>query len=912
MKRASIARFAASLAFAAALAAALAIAPAGCSDESKLTPFQEPATPGATFETSVPYDGQDQVPLSAAVVLFFNAAIDPETAKDRVVFERVDDDGTATPAAFALETGRQTITVRPAELLLGNATYRVRLGRGLRTMDEGEVALPDRGALVQFTTRGDRPLAATDPRLVALTPSGDLVRDFSTFHLYYNEPLDEDTVVGGRTVTIQDAATGAIVPARVLSKGTIIVVDPLADLTPDVEYRIVVTNDVKDLDGDPVASSSYRVVPVSTKPLHDLVVEACPTAGTHSSACGPREVADLPMSRLTNLPVNSMITRGKVLGESRAFLSGPLFAALGTSHRPLADVIPVVLRAGQKLRATNIDALLGGEVPSGLSTGEITLTLLTDAGGYITDATQEAGVAGVRPRVTLIMDAALNAADPKANASFSQEILGVELSGFSVVDPKTGIMRMELGGMSEVFIMGERVASVMTMYQVAPPKYPTFVPDADAPRVATVTPLPDEELVPTETPIVVNFDEPVDPDSVPAAVALYDGRGNRVEAVQRVEGGRVVLLPTQPLKGFAPYEVRVAATVRDLAGNAIAAPFVSSFETNGIGYDLDVPPRVGTTVPANEWRSEFPCNFEPMLFFTADVFPGTVTYGDSVRIVDVETEGVVEATAVASYRKVVLRPARYLTPGRAYQVEVTEDVLSLGGRQLDTDRDYLPGGRPFTLDFIAGPVSGAVPLVLHAEPLSDRNGDGFFDDKTEVATPANQIAIQSVLITDPSYVQGDLVSFVHGLTRTADGRAFLDIDLSSGIRLGATSTSLDLEALLSLLGLLGKDAWNPLEALDMGPIAIDVVTPGSAPIAYDQRLDAAVMSINMDTYFSVANGLFNALLAHDLALEQTGVLSFADDGRMVVAISGKTDITMAGLLTMTSLVSMRAVSDPLP
>jgi hypothetical protein len=33
---------------------------------------------------------------------------------------------------------------------------------------------------------------------------------------------------------------------------------------------------------------------------------------------------------------------------------------------------------------------------------------------------------------------------------------------------------------------------------------------------------------------------------------------------------------------------------------------------------------------------------------------------------------------------------------------------------------------------------------------------------------------------------------------------------------------------------------------------------------------------------------------------------------MVVAISGNTDITMAGLLTMTSLVSMRAVSDPLP
>ncbi len=46
---------------------------------------------------------------------------------------------------------------------------------------------------------------------------------------------------------------------------------------------------------------------------------------------------------------------------------------------PSAFTIP----RGQRLRASGLDIKLGGRIPSGLSTGEIIIELLTDAGGRL-------------------------------------------------------------------------------------------------------------------------------------------------------------------------------------------------------------------------------------------------------------------------------------------------------------------------------------------------------------------------------------------------------------------------------------------------------------------------------------------------------------------------------------------------
>ena len=901
------------LALAAALLLSALLLP-GCDRGSKIRSDDSKAAVAPSFEASIPYDGQDQVPISAYVILFFNEAIDPDSAVDIVRFERATDAGSVA-VPFRTELGSQSIAIHPTQMLVDGARYRVRLTGDLTTVTGDPILLPDREGLVEFRTRADRPRAFSRPELVGYAPSGSRVRDFSTFHLYFSEPLDGDTIQYGSSVKLLDADE-ELVPCRMLANRAQIVLDPFEDLTPSGLYTIVVTDDIRDLDGSaPADPVEIEVTPIATRPHHPLVVEACPSANDTSTSCEAIDPADLPISRLTGAPVNSMITTGKVLGESRTYLSGPLFTVLGESKRATADQIPVVIRAGQTINTTNIEALLGGEVPSGLETGEIQVTLLTDAVGYIEDSTEDGGVAGLRPRVKLIMDAALNATDPQANASFSQEILGVELSGYSVVDDE-GRMMMEVGGMSEIFVMGERVNALMTMFQVAPDAFPEQVPDTAAPYVMTTTPVDEEELVDTETPVIVQFSEPINPDTVYAGVALYDAEGVEVDTIRRADGGKVTLIPKGLLEPVADYEIRVTSDIVDIAGNALTDEVAAVFTTNALGYSKKVAPRVGSTEPANEAGTVFPMNFEPILFFTQDIERGTVVYGESVSIIDEATGKLVEATPIVDHRSITLRPAKYFTPGRPYRIELTAGIQNPNGVPLDADTDFNPAGPPFERPFVAGDYVDAVPLILHASPVGDRNGDGEITGD-EVETPENRIAIESILILGASSVSGDMISYVYGLSKTATGEVYLDAKLSAGIQLYATTVGIDIDAILELFGLLqppplgaGEDAITVITPIDMGLITIDVTEPGKAPIYYNEFDFIAEMGIDMTTYFSVQNGLFNALLDHVLPLQQRGLLFFTEDGRMEVQISGETSIKMLGLLNLPSTVSMRAVSSP--
>lgn len=889
----------------------LALAVAGLSGcdhgGSGLPPQEEKPTVEASFESSIPYHQQDQVPVSARIILFFNEVFDPNTAVNLLGLERKTEAGEFEAVEFVLETGPQTMTLLPSQLLTGNTVYRVRMKQGLATFDGRPILLPERKGLVSFRTCADRPLADSTPELMRLLPSGDRVRDFSTFHLSFNEPLDRNSIMLGQTVLFTDEDDQPV-PAHLRAKFSQIIIDPIEDLVPGRTYKITVTTDVVDLDGfGPDKKIVLEVRPTSTRPLHDLVVEACPTAGPGSS-CDGMSLSELPVSALTGKPANSMITFGKVLGESYTYMSGPLFSSLGNSGLSEANLIPVVLRKGQTIKSTNINALLGGKIPSGLETGEISLTLITDANGFIEDASNDATTTGLRPRVKLIMDAALNAENPKANASFSQEILGVELSGYSVVDPDTGVMRMELGGVSEIWVMGERVGSMLTMYQVAPNVFPEFEPDNKSPEVMTVTPIDESELVPTGTAIVVHFDKPINADTIYEAASLIGPDDQKVPAVMHAEGGKIVLRPKKLLEPLTTYQIKVTTSLMDQNGNALAHDFNSTFTTNAKGYGK-LAPRIGTTAPATEYGSEFPCNLEPMLFFTADIEKGTVVYGESVSLIDLATGELVEATPIVDYRQITIRPAKYLTPDKVYRIELTPGIQDIAGKPLDTDNDLTPGGHFFQLDFTATEYLDVTVLVLHADPVADPDGNGEVIPRIETETPSNQIDIDSVLIYGTSYVSGDMVSFVHGLTETADGQVYLDIDLGGGIALAATSVGLDIDTLLELLGLLGKDSITALTPIDMGLISIDVIRPGKAPIFYNDFDSVAEMNIAMDTYMSVTNGLFNALITHELPLNQVGRLSFIEDGRMEVIIEGKSEIKMLDMITLPANVKMRTISD---
>ncbi|MGB1498923.1 MAG: hypothetical protein ACPG7J_16050, partial [Alloalcanivorax venustensis] len=74
-----------------------------------------------------------------------------------------------------------------------------------------------------------------------------------------------------------------------------------------------------------------------------------------------------------------------------------------------------------------------GEIPAGIDTGDLQITLLSDANGYLipnpfsTEATA--------PRYALLrMDAAMTAEGTIANAALSQNLLNIQVVGLAIVE----------------------------------------------------------------------------------------------------------------------------------------------------------------------------------------------------------------------------------------------------------------------------------------------------------------------------------------------------------------------------------------------------------------------------------------------------------------------------------------------
>src|SRR6185369_17809575 len=95
--------------------------------------------------------------------------------------------------------------------------------------------------------------------------------------------------------------------------------------------------------------------------------------------------------------------------------------------KALGGPIAFTIRAGQRLRASGLDIKLGGELPVGLSTGDIEIELLTDGGGRLyrnpyhpTDQRPDNDRSPLF--VDLSLDIAVYAVNPDGNSVLTQTV----------------------------------------------------------------------------------------------------------------------------------------------------------------------------------------------------------------------------------------------------------------------------------------------------------------------------------------------------------------------------------------------------------------------------------------------------------------------------------------------------------
>jgi len=875
----------------------------GCATEEDYENPNELTDLGFTVTHIFPPDQMREFPLTGVMIVRYSNDINPNVSADMVHLRRVNDNETLTEVPVSVRAQGPALIVIPNLPLTSLSHYELSISPQITGVDGQLPKVPADGYTVTFDTGAEMPLSNQRPTITTVMPdpASDLVFDIANFRVFFSEPVNQRTVRYGENVMFTDS-NGLLVNATLFTRTSQIVIDPVEDLEPG-QYTLTVTTGVKDVNGDGMASDQQFTFDVKNSYPHaELRVENCPTPGLFSSCDPVASIDDLPDHPLTGNKVNSMKIYSRLLGDNEVFLSGQLIAEqCDPGDHP--GYIPMVIRKGQKLFSTSLPASLGGEVPIGLETGAVTIHTITDATGMLMQSDAITPLEGGPTAITLQMDVAITTENEITNMMMSQYILGVQLFGQAFVGEDSGKLVMQVGGVAELFIMGERVPSRMSLEMKDADQYLPIPPDEQAPSVQIVSPVNNARDVRLGDPITIMFNEPVDPITTRETVELRANNGYKPSQSLLVSGAKVLIKMREPLDADTTYRITVGAGLADMAGNVIANDQRFYFKTGAVESSNE-PPFVGSTSPGNDLSPIVPGQMPIEIFFSQIMDPDTVDYGDTLFLVDLSAgQRIVPGTLVKGWYRYTFFPNEPLEAGHYYRLIISGDITNYDGIALDLDRNHEPGSflgyDELWVDFVSSGRNGWVPLILATDPLVDRDGSGYVDNTEVEPDPvSNYFNILGPLIPQNAWANGYIASYVRGLEYDMQGKPYMDISLLQGNFMHATSTRLDVGYIINLIENLinpEKVDWKAPE-LDgmfepMGRILIAFTEMSQAPTVESPTNDPQ-MNIAMSTYMSIDNVFYNESVVNELALEATGVLSFTADGKMLVNIDGTTAMTL--------------------
>ncbi len=549
------------------------------------------AAPAEVFY-SYPYPGQRRVSPSAPMVLRFSHPLTGGAQNARLS----DADGNPVPLAQArLVDGDRGLILRPAAGDLKPGTgYRLVLD-GLES-DAGPLTFPA-GALLfetRFAVDGPNAQRGHDSvlRVEAVFPDGEQrpFMDFSTVRLRFNQRLDADSLVYGESVSLTH--DGDPVPATLLVKGDAVTLDPKQDLTPGERYTLTLAPSVRGFQGAALADGGLRRswVARDSRPRTVMVQDTPPASERGENPCADPNAR---RSKLTGQAMNCVPIEAVLLGDADATQQrGDVFTELAFLPN-YPEVSPLRIPRGSLLTGSNVRVKVAGVVPAGIETGDIAVTFLSDASGYLLPNPYSERPEAPR-QVHLFMDVAMTAENPEANGALSQTLLHVELVGIAQVEgPRLVIDAL---GVVEPEVLGQETAfGLLSLHTESYPDQnaaPSPVPDTRAPFLQSTMPVTVQgdtlsATVQPGDPLILNFSEPLDPDSLEQALSLRR-EGAPEPFSWSLDGATVVVRPDQPLQPGHTYTLAVSDRATDLADPANPLQPVSR--------TFQLPPLVGEPV----------------------------------------------------------------------------------------------------------------------------------------------------------------------------------------------------------------------------------------------------------------------------------------------------------------------------
>ncbi|MBG11831.1 MAG: hypothetical protein CL553_01305 [Alcanivorax sp.] len=542
-----------------------------------------------------PDNGQGEISTAAPVVLRFSSAVNLGNANNAItMYEGDAATGSVVNAPAEAVSGEpNNVTLNPDEDLKPNQLYTVVIeDLPLRKGTAKDQTLT-------FTTRplheGPKSLVVKDDafEVSRRMPDGSAmepVMDFSSFRFQFTQPIDRATAnygedpastgPGGGTIPADSVvlrdSSGAPVPATLLIDGAYMTVDPDQEyLNAGETYTLEITAGLTSTYGETLGAQSYTLTPKDSSP-------------NGAPAILVQKLTQGSTSRLTGKPVNEVPVNGTLLGENKNITqaSAEVVRAELADVTTYTDVTPIRLPKGTVLNGAEINPILiGGEVPAGFGSGDVTMTVLSDASGYLVPNPYAENNPDALRIVHLLMDVGIATSEARANGAFTQDLLHIELVGLAEVDPTAGVLNLDAVSVVEPNILGQEYGYGMLSFQLQSYKDqnnpPQVTQDTTPPELQSWVPGDNADVQKPSDPIILNYDESIDPDSIQAGVHLYRN-GQEVDYTAEVDGGAVIIQPRKYLDAdmetnAVNYRLQIDPAPKDLSGNQATSAFDETF-----------------------------------------------------------------------------------------------------------------------------------------------------------------------------------------------------------------------------------------------------------------------------------------------------------------------------------------------
>ncbi len=534
-------------------------------------------------------------------------------------------------------------------------------------------------------------LDITPPRVTATSPANGqtAVSSAATVTATFSEAIDP-TTINASTFVIR-VTNGAVVPGTVTYAVATHVAEfkPTGPLPNPANLTATVTTGVKDLAGNKLAADfSWTFTTRDDSP--PTVISTSPAAGaTGVSPTAPITVTfseAMDVSTITAANITLKVTSSGAAVPGTVTYNAATRVATFTPNAPLAQTTGYTLTvssavkdlAGNPAGVTRTYTFTTGDTtpPTVLSVSPTNLATNVPVGTAVQITFSEPMLESTINGANILLTNTATATTVPATVTYNAATNVATLTPTAPLAGSTTYSVTVTTGVKD--ISGNSLVSTFTSV------FTTVLVDVTPPTVTSVSPPNGATGVAIATTVQVTFSEPMDSTTISNTTITL--RNNTTSALV---GATVVynrstrvatLTPTSALAFGTPFTVTVTTGVKDVAGNALVAPFPSTFTT--VAAPDTTAPTIIARTPATGLTG-VPTSVVPTVTFSEAMDTSTIN-ATNIRLTLTSTSAVVPGTVTynAATNTASFTPTSQLANNTGYTLTVTTGVKDVAGNAL--------------------------------------------------------------------------------------------------------------------------------------------------------------------------------------------------------------------------------------